>query len=448
MRKLIDQRKTVSIVRYEKPLESVRQAVDLCGGFDHLTKSARVFIKPNIVFWSKSVKFPKWGVITTSRVVEDIVMLLKEQGVEDITIGEGMVTFDPKDKETPAHAFESLGYRVLEKRYGVKVFNVHERPFEKQDLGDGITFNFNADFLHSDFVVDVPVMKTHAQTVVSLGIKNIKGTIDIPSRKKCHSADPDKDLNYMISKYLKVLPPCLTVLDGIYTTERGPGFDGKVRRSNLLVASADILSADMVGARVLGMDPSQVPHLVHAAAYERRLLDLSDVETVGEGLGDVASHHQYTFPYTEDGTLPLPMKRMGIEGLTYRKYDLSLCTYCSLVTGPILAGIAKAWEGKPWDGVEVLTGKSMKPTPGKKKTLLLGKCIYQANKDNPDIQKMIAVKGCPPSPRKIVEAFHRAGIPLSPALFEQMDALPGFFMKKYEGKPEFEESFFKVDQGI
>jgi len=38
----------------------------------------------------------------------------------------------------------------------------------------------------------------------------------------------------------------------------------------------------------------------------------------------------------------------------------------------------------------------MKPTPGKKKTILIGKCIYQANKDNPDIQEMIAVKGCPP----------------------------------------------------
>ena len=437
--------KTVSIVRYEKPFESVRKAVDLCGGLDHLPKQSRVFIKPNVVFWSKSVRFPKWGVITTSRVVEDIVTMLKEWGIEDVTIGEGMVTFDPKDRETPAHAFESLGYRSLQKRYGVKVINVHERPFEKKDLGDGISFSFNADFLHSDFVVDLPVMKTHAQTVVSLGIKNIKGTIDIPSRKRCHSADPEMDLHHMISKYLKVLPPSLTVLDGIYTIERGPGFDGKVRRSNLLVASADMLSADMVGARVLGIDPAQVPHLVHAAAFEGRPMDLSDVETVGENLSDVASRHQYTFPYTEDGTLPLPMKRMGIEGLAYRKYDLSLCTYCSLVNGPILAGIAQAWEGKPWDDVEVLTGKSMRPTPGKKKTILLGKCIYQANKDNPNIQDMIAVKGCPPSPGKIIEAFHRAGIPLSPALLEQMDVLPGFFMKKYEGKPEFDDSFFTIE---
>ena len=115
---------TVSIVRYEKPLESVRKAVDLAGGLNCLTQNSRVFIKPNIVFWTRAVNFPKWGVITTSRVVRDMVALLKEQGVDDITIGEGMVTLDPKDRKTPAHAFESLGYAELKKRYGIKYYNI------------------------------------------------------------------------------------------------------------------------------------------------------------------------------------------------------------------------------------------------------------------------------------------------------------------------------------
>jgi uncharacterized protein (DUF362 family) len=439
------EKKRVSIVRYERPQDSVRKAVELCGGFDHLPGDARVFIKPNIVFWSKAVRFPKWGVITTSRVVEDMVILLKEHGIDKITIGEGMVTFDPKDTDTPAHAFESLGYPLLKKRYGIEYVNIHERSFEKRDLGDGIHLNFNTDFLHSDFVVDLPVLKTHAQTVVSLGIKNIKGTIDMNSRKKCHSADPEKDLNFMVSRFLKVLPPCFTILDGIYTAERGPGFDGKARRSNLLVGSRDIISVDMVGAMLLGYAPGEVPYLVHAADSEGRPLDLSDIEISGERIEDAASRHQYQFPYTADGNLPLPMKRMGIEGLSYRKYDLTLCTYCSMASGPVLAGIAQAWKGEVWDDVEVLTGKSMKPTPGKRKTILFGKCMYQANKDNPDIREMIAVKGCPPSPRKIVEAFHKAGIPISPDLLEKMDRLPEFFMRKYEGKPEFDDSFFKVE---
>lgn len=435
----------VAIVRYEKPLESVRKAVDLSNGLEGLPSHSKVFIKPNIVFWTKVSPFPKWGVITTSRVVQDMVSLLKERGINDITIGEGTVLFDPRDNETPAHAFETLGYNLLKKRFGVKVINVFERPFQKVDLGDGVELNFNADILDSDFVVNIPVLKTHAQTLVSLGIKNIKGMIDINSRKKCHSADPVRNLHYMVSKLANKLPPTFTILDGIYTNERGPSFDGKIRRSNLLVASTDVLSTDKVGAWILGYHTSDVPHLVYAAQERKRTQDLSDVEVVGEKLADVSMRLEYSFGYNQTDTLPLPMEKMGIKGLAYPKYDLTLCTYCSALTGIILTSIAFAWKGEPWDDVEVLTGKVMKPTPGRKKTILIGKCLYSANKNDPRIKEMISVKTCPPSPKAIVEALHQAGIEVNPAIFEHLEAAPGFFMGKYEGKPDFDESLFRIE---
>jgi uncharacterized protein (DUF362 family) len=432
-------------VRYEKPLESVRKAVELSQGLDHLPSKATVFIKPNIVFWTRAVTFPKWGFITTSRVVEDMIILLKERGIDDITVGEGMV-IEPKDTETPAHAFETLGYGILKQRYGIKYLNIYERPFEKIDLGDGVKLNFNSDILNSDFVVDVPVMKCHTQTIVSLGIKNLKGMIDIPSRKKCHNMNPGKDLHFWVSKLADKMPPMFTLLDGIYTNERGPGFDGRMHRSNLLVASADLLSADMVGAKVLGYNPAQVPHLVHAAKHRNRSLDFSDIEVVGENIEDVAKFHEYDYQYseTDKGIMPIPLAKQGIEGVYYRKYDLSLCTYCAGIYGLMLAAIRYAWKGDPWDKVEVLTGKAMQPTPGMEKTILVGKCIYQAHKDNPDIKEMIAVKGCPPKPKSLLKAFHQSGIEADPSLFENVDKLPGFFMSRYEGKPEFEETFFQV----
>jgi uncharacterized protein (DUF362 family) len=440
-------KKKVAVARYAKGQDSVRRAVEMCRALKDLPHGGRVFIKPNVVFWTKTVAFPKWGVVTTSRVVEDMVLLLKEQGIENIIIGEGIVTLDPKDRETPAHAFESLGYEKLKRRYGVKCINVHERPFETVALGDGVELDFNLDFLESDYLVDLPVLKTHAQTVVSLGIKNLKGLLNIRSRKRCHSPDQEKNLNYMIARLPRALPPCFTLIDGIYTNERGPGFDGKLRRSNILIASGDILAADKTGARVLGYEPAEVPYLAHAARDMQRPVDLSDVEIVGEKLDAVSSRHQHSFPYARDeaGELPLPLKRQGIQGISYRKYDLTMCTYCSYLNGAILASIAQAWQGEPWKDVEVLTGKSMQPTPGKKKTILLGKCIYQANKGNSDINEMYAVKSCPPSTSKILEAFHGAGILLDSSIFENLDEVPGFFMKKYAGKPEFDESFFIIE---
>ncbi len=440
-------KKTVAIVKYETPVESARKVITLCGGLNHLPANAHVFIKPNIVFWTKAVAFPKWGVITTSRLIEDMVILLKEHGVEHITIGEGIVTGDPKDRETPAHAFKTLGYEALNKRYGVNFINVFDRPFEKVDLGGGVELKFNTDILHSDFVVDMPVMKAHNQTVVSLGIKNLKGTIDVNSRKKCHSEDPEKDLNYMISRLADKMPPMLTLIDGIYSNERGPAFDGRMHRSNLLVASPDFLSADLVGANVLGYTADQVPHLVHAAANHNRPLDLSDIEVKGETIESVARFHQHNFEYAqaEDGSwMPLPLAKQGIQGVSYRKYDLSMCTYCSGINGLILTAIRYAWQGKPFDKVEVLTGKHMEPTPGMNKTILMGKCIYQKHKNNPAIKEMFSVKGCPPKAEDVVKAFHEAGIPVDKNMFDNMDQLPGFFMSRYEGKPEFDEGYFRV----
>ena len=437
----------VSIVPYKKPFESVQRAIGLCKGFAKLPRGGKIFIKPNIVFWTRAVAFPKWGMITTSRVVEDTVTLLKDHGIDDITIGEGTVVMDPKDTQTQRHAYQALGYDTLQKRYGVKAINVLERPFRKVDLGDDVDLKFNVDVLESDFIVDLPVLKTHNQTVVSLGIKNLKGLIDLPSRKKCHSADPVRDLHFMVSRLADRLPPIFTLIDGIYTLERGPAFDGHVRRSNLLVASDDILSADLVGATLLGQDPGGVPHLAHAARNHNRPIDLSDVNRVGKSIEEVSAHHKYEFEWCKndrDEALPFPLVKAGIQGVSYPKYDLSLCTYCSFLNGLILAAIRAAWKGDPWEDVEVLTGKIMVPTPGKKKTILLGKCMSKLNKDHPDINEMIAIKGCPPKITDIVDALQRSGIAVDPSLFEHYDRLPGMFMRRYEGKVEFDETFFRV----
>lgn len=138
------------------------------------------------------------------------------------------------------------------------------------------------------------------------------------------------------------------------------------------------------------------------------------------------------------------MEMMGIKGLSYYKYDLSLCTYCSALTGTILVAIAKAWKGESWEDVEILSGKSMKPRPGNKKTILFGKCMYKANKDNPHIREMIAIKGCPPNPGSIFRALDRAGIKVDQAVFDNMDKMPGKLSKRYVNRPEFDESFYEV----
>ncbi len=434
----------VAITKYKKGESSVGQAITLSNAFQNMPSNARVVIKPNIVCWLRG-PFPKWGVITTARVVEETVIALREHGAGEIAIVEGLMRSDPKDKELAQLAFKHLGYDKLKDRYDIKAYDSFERPFSKTDLGDGVELSVNNDIMDCDFVVNIPVMKTHAQTAVSLGMKNLKGVLNMNSRKKCHSPDMEKDLEYMISHLPGLLPPSATILDGIYTIERGPAFDGKARRSDLIVASADLLSADMVGTKLLGHKPEDIGHIRNAAKRQGRPLDLSDIDVKGEKIDDVASFHEYTFPYNEDNTLPVKMAKMGMTGLKYYKYDSSLCTYCSGLNGMLLTILGMTWNGKPFDDVEFLTGKRMTPTPGMKKTILVGQCMCKLNKDYQGPQELIPIKGCPPDPKDAIEAMKKIGISIDETIFKNQDMGGAYFMARYKGKPEFDESFFTIE---
>jgi uncharacterized protein (DUF362 family) len=434
----------VSIVKYEEPKESVRKVIDLANGFDDIPFDGKIFIKPNLVFWNRHCDFPKWGMLTTTRVVEEVIDYLYERGARDITVGEGIVTDDPKDKETPKDAFEKLGYNVLKKRYGIKVYDIFERPFEKVELTEGLTAKMNSDMLNSDFLIDIPVLKTHAQCVVSLGIKNLKGLINIASRKKFHGDDPKYTLHFNVSKLASKAPPSLTIIDGIYTLERGPTFDGKARRSNILLASRNMLSADLVGASLLDIDPIAVPHLVQAAKDVNRPIDKSDIEVKGESIESLASPHGWEFIYENNNTLPLSYARAGISGIRYRRYDETMCTFCSFYNGVILTAIKAAWKGEPFDNIEVLTGKIMEPSPDANKTILLGQCQYNRNKDHPNIKELIPIKGCPPDVEDIKKALKQAGIKAPGYLFKNLQNAPLLFMERYKNKPEFQESFYQI----
>jgi len=56
-----------------------------------------------------------------------------------------------------------------------------------------------------------------------------------------------------------MLSPSLTIIDGIYSLERGPGYSGDAHRTDIIVASRDLISADKVGASILGISPQTVP---------------------------------------------------------------------------------------------------------------------------------------------------------------------------------------------
>lgn len=433
----------VAIHKFKRNNGTVKKAVESANAFEYLPRNAKVVIKPNIVVWLNT-PFPKWGVITTSAIMEETVILLKEYGVNDISIVEGSLPLDPGEANIGQKSFEGLGYLKLKQRYGVKLVDVWKESFEKVEIADGLHLKVNTNLMAADFLVNLPVLKTHAQVRVSLGIKNLKGFLNTGSRKKCHSADHEKDLDYMISHLPNLLPPSATIIDGIYTLERGPSFDGKPRKSNLVIASSNLLAADMVGARILGHDPSDIPYIAQAASDQGLSADLSDIKVLGEKIEAATAFHQYDFPYNKDNTLPAGMEKVGIKGLKFHKYDSTVCTYCSPLIGMLLTIISMTYKGEPFDEVEFLTGKRLRPSLNTKKSILVGQCMCTLNKDHEGPQEIIKIKGCPPDPGEAVLALKNIGIDIDPSLLTDFEMTGALFMKRFKNKPEFDESYYTI----
>lgn len=435
----------VVVRRFMEEGESIRETLEKMGGWEGIGRDSHIFLKPNIVVWARNGNFPKWGVITTSRVVHDVAAWLKEWGFEHIHIGEGVAMVPAHGKHSMIkEAYSILGYERLKEKFGIVLHDVLDGPFESVECSDGVKLNVFRPAVESDLIISLPVLKTHAQTRVSLGIKNLKGLIDIPSRKRCHSPDPSYPLERMIASIPQAFRKVWSVIDGIYSLERGPSFDGKARRFNVIVGSRDLLLGDVVGARLLGYEHGSVPHLTHAASTMGRSLDFSNVTVDGPDIETIADLHPYDFAYTSDNCLPIPLARMGVQGLCYRKYDDTLCTYCSELNGMILSAVARAWNGKPWPKVEVLTGKKMAPSPGMEATILLGKCMSETHKNNPIIRRPINVKTCPPHPKAVAKAFREVGIEIDEALLDDLGIYAMAFFKRYSGKPDFDESFYRI----
>ncbi|MCB8817861.1 DUF362 domain-containing protein [Desulfosporosinus shakirovi] len=396
----------VSIVKVTDIYESLKESLRLSDGLAGLNINDRILIKPNIVSWDFDLPYPPFGVVTTSTVIEALVRILAENGFKDLTIGEGAL---PGLSSKWDAVCETLGYTKLQVRYGVKLVDFNKGEFLAVDYGDGFKLDIAKQSLEADKIINLPVLKTHNQAKVSLGIKNLKGCLNKKSKQACHGVDAE-ELSLTFPRIIEKLPVALTIIDGLYTIEKGPGHTGKAFRKDLLITSRDPFACDLVGAEILGYPAKEVAHLSNYAKRHGYSLELADYEIKGESVADHREFVTYDWEWTEDDTGPVGFKKRGITGLAIRKYDSSLCTGCSVEFNPMLILFGSAFKGKPFPKVELVSGKQQKASAGFDNSVFFGKCACHSNKDNPNVTKAIPIWGCPPDLEKLVEVLAKEGI--------------------------------------
>ncbi|UCC60236.1 MAG: DUF362 domain-containing protein, partial [Dehalococcoidia bacterium] len=307
---------TVAVVRFDETLDSICHAIELCGGFDKLNRHSQILIKPNILF-SGWMPIPLYGMVTSARVVEGVLYMLAEYGCSNIYIGEGGISGVLGSRTTVG--YRRTGIQEVANKYGVQTVDLNEGPFERISIG-GEKIGVANLVLESDFLINIPVLKTHSQVKVSLGLKNLKGCIDYDSRKVFHK----KGLEHMIVLLNEIISCDLTIIDGIYMLEKGPDtLLGLAHRKNVIIASQDTFSCDCVGATIMGIDPAQVGYLKEYAEAYNRSTDINSMVILGENLAFLNESIDWISSVDDDLLGPA-----GITGLSVPHPGQGLCSSC------------------------------------------------------------------------------------------------------------------------
>jgi uncharacterized protein (DUF362 family) len=374
---------SVALIKRQKDRNPVQTAIEKCDGFSALKPEHNVLIKPNLVMGANKKMIPPFGKVTTARVVEELIQALIEHGVRNITIGDGAAVMPEIGSDTFS-AMKFSGIERVGKKYGVKLEDFENATFSKIEI-NGHPFKIANCALETDFLINVPVLKTHGQAVVSLGMKNLKGCLKYSSKKRFHKRGHLLELIAHLNTHIR---SDLIIIDGVFAMEKGPAM-GTAHPMDLIIAGTDILETEMVGTAVLGKDQNQIPHMKSYMKLTDRRIDLGSIEVKGVSIDSVAMDLPWRSNFDKS------FKSFGLSGIRVacQSGDPSICSGCHGNMEYAHFMFSKDNPGLKVDNLEVCIGKNSRATPDAKKVILFGNCAIHNNQED---ARVIPVPGCPP----------------------------------------------------
>lgn len=252
---------------YENPDRltcAVEQVFALSGQAALLGPHSRVLLKPNLL----AKHTPAQGVTTHPAVVTAVIRALKKRGVTNITLADssgGVYTEASMDS-----IYRASGLAAVCEAEGVRLWPGIDSGPRKADGVLVHEFNLLAPVLESDFIIDLPKVKSHVMTGMTCAVKNIFGCIPGLQKAELHMRFPDRaQFGQMLCDLYETVAPKLVIADGIIGMEGDGPAGGSVREMGILLGGEDGFAVDLAAAKLIGMDPAQVPYLAAGMAAGR-----------------------------------------------------------------------------------------------------------------------------------------------------------------------------------
>ncbi len=246
---------TIAILRtFDGIEEAAHRVIEQIGGMASVLKGAKIAIlKPNFV----AGRAAETGSTTSFALLKAVAEEVHACGAEPVLCEMPGTEFDREATYT------ILGVEQFCHEYGIRILRIdpegdeHDWVAVRPEGAKKLRRFHVPRILNEARLINLPVLKTHVVSTMTLGMKNPMGILPRPDRRSMHTLGIDQcivDLNLGIK-------PDLTIIDGSVGQDgEGPLYGDKADLQ-VLVAGRNSLAVDLVCCQLVGVKPRAIPHL-------------------------------------------------------------------------------------------------------------------------------------------------------------------------------------------
>ncbi|MHB8894062.1 MAG: DUF362 domain-containing protein [Candidatus Geothermincolia bacterium] len=281
----------VSVIDIKRDLPGAVKSLLDDHGFDRViaAKPGECYVKVNAIDF-------KPYVYTSLEVTAEVIDYCKRAGAEKVFLMENST-----QSNFTRLVFEVAGFTRLAREHGAEPLYLdegRESTVRLPQLGYDVHVSRHVkhiiDNRDSVTYINVPRLKTHSMTVMTVGIKNQYGLVAHRDR----SPDHNFRLHKKLADVYTVIQPDFTLVDGTVATIYGHYPPEALHKKalvplNILVGGSDTVAVDTVCARILGYEVDEVGHLREARDAGLGCADLDRIEITGGSLDRFKQKYPY-----------------------------------------------------------------------------------------------------------------------------------------------------------
>ncbi len=246
---------TIAITRtFDGIEEAAHRLIEQVGGMASVINGAKIAIlKPNLVAGRSAAT----GSTTSFALMKAVAEEVRACGAEPVLCETPGTEFDREATYT------ILGIEQFCAENGIRILRIDPEGgeadwMELRPAGARKLRRFRVPrILQEARLINLPVLKTHVVSTMTLSMKNPMGILPRPDRRSMHTLGIGQcivDMNFGIK-------PDLNIIDGSVGQDgEGPLYGDKADLQ-VMIAGRDSLATDLVACQLVGVKPRMVPHL-------------------------------------------------------------------------------------------------------------------------------------------------------------------------------------------